>query len=361
MPSLDLDARQLGALNEVLADAFKVSEFDRMLLFHLNKEREEITLADDEVQRVFMVVEAAERQGWTAELVASALSANPGNAALRSFSADLGIGASPSEGIHLERMVNPAHGFIDFATWSQALLEIEGQVCRIELGNEALGTGFIVGDSFVLTNRHVVQDVIADAALAESVVLRFDYKRSRAGVEVHSGTTFQLDAEWLVDERPHSPADTGAGPAATPDPDQLDYALLRVAPDADGKALHNSPVGGSGGTISRGHMKTPIPASSLAPSQPIVIVQHPNGEPLKLAIDTDAVIAVDENRVRYRTNTEPGSSGSPVFDGHLNLVALHHAGDPDYSELHHPEYNQGIPIERVQSSIKERKGLEVLT
>ena len=96
MPSLDLDARQLGALNEVLADAFKVSEFDRMLLFHLNKEREEITLADDEVQRVFMVVEAAERQGWTAELVASALSANPGNAALRSFSADLGIGASPS-------------------------------------------------------------------------------------------------------------------------------------------------------------------------------------------------------------------------------------------------------------------------
>jgi V8-like Glu-specific endopeptidase len=360
MPSLDLDPRQRIALNGVLADAFKVSEFDRMLLFHLNKEREEITLADDEVQRVFMVVEAAERQGWTAELVASALEANPGNAALRSFSADLGIGAAPAEGIHLERMVNPANGFIDFEIWSQSLLEIEGQVCRIELGNDSLGTGFIVGDSFVLTNRHVVQDVIADQALAKSLVLRFDYKRSRAGVEVHAGTPFVLDDDWLADERPHSPADTSAGSTEQPAADQLDYALLRVAADSSGSSIAGSPVGGRDGANPRGYLKVPVPPPTLAPDQPIVIVQHPNGEPLKLAIDTNAIIGVAESRVRYRTNTEPGSSGSPVLDGHLQLVALHHAGDPDYSDLHNAEYNQGIPIELVRNSIKDRTGLEVL-
>jgi len=360
MPSLDLDTRQLSTLNEVLADAFKVSEFDRMLLFHLNKEREEITLADDEVQRVFVVVEAAERQGWTAELVASALAANPGNTALRSFSADLGIGASPPEGIHLERMVDPANGFIDFETWSQSLLEIEGQVCRIELGKDALGTGFIVGDSFVLTNRHVVQDVIADGALAKSILLRFDYKRSRAGVEVHAGTPFRLHTDWLADERPHSPADTAAGSTAQSAPDQLDYALLRVAPDANGSSIGGSPVGGQDGGSPRGYLKVPVSPPALAPDQPIVIVQHPNGEPLKLAIDTNAIIGVTGTRVRYRTNTEPGSSGSPVFDGHLQLVALHHAGDPDYSDLHNAEYNQGIPIELVKASIRDRTGLEVL-
>ena len=361
MPSLDLDQRQLGALNEVLADAFRVSELDRMLLFHLNKEREEITLADDEVQRVFMVVEAAERQGWTAELVAGALAANPGNAGLRLFSADLGIGAAPPEGIHLERMVDPANGFIDFTTWSQSLLEIEGQVCRIELGKDALGTGFIVGDSLVLTNRHVVQDVIADGVLAKSITLRFDYKRSRAGVEVHAGTSFSLDADWLVDERPHSPADTATGSSGQSAPDELDYALLRVSPDTNGLSIAQSPTGGKDGNSPRGHLRVAVPTPAMAPDQPIVIVQHPNGEPLKLAIDTDAIIEVSDTRVRYKTNTEPGSSGSPVFDGHLQLVALHHAGDPDYSDLHRPEFNQGIPIGKVQASIRERTGVEVLT
>ncbi len=257
-------------------------------------------------------------------------------------------------------MVDPANGFIDFETWSQSLLEIEGQVCRIELGKDALGTGFIVGDSFVLTNRHVVQDVIADGTLAKSILLRFDYKRSRAGVEVHAGTPFGLHADWLADERPHSPADTTASSTTQSAPDQLDYALLRVAPDANGSSIGGSPAGGRDGGNPRGYLKAPVPPSALAPDQPIVIVQHPNGEPLKLAIDTNAVIAVTGTRVRYRTNTEPGSSGSPVFDGHLQLVALHHAGDPDYSELHNAEYNQGIPIELVKASIRDRTGLEVL-
>ena len=48
--------------------------------------------------------------------------------------------------------------------------------------------------------------------------------------------------------------------------------------------------------------------------------------PLKLAPDTEAVLSVNANgtRVRYANNTEPGSSGSPVFDINWNLVALHH-------------------------------------
>ena len=41
--------------------------------------------------------------------------------------------------------------------------------------------------------------------------------------------------------------------------------------------------------------------------------QHPEGTPLKLALDTEAVISLNANntRVLYSTNTEPGSSGSP--------------------------------------------------
>lgn len=360
MPSLNLDRTELRAFNDALGDAFRASELDRMLLLEVGKDREEITLAGDAVQRVFEIVDAAERQGWTAELVAGSLAANPGNATLRSFSAKLGIGAAPTEDIRLERVVNPANGFVDFTTWSGTLFDVEGQVCRIELGNNPLGTGFLVGDSFVLTNRHVVQNVIADESLATSLRLRFDYKRSRAGVEVHAGTTFDLDSDWLVDERPHSPVDTVIGSPEQPAPDALDYALLRVAPNAAGETVANSPVGGKEGARPRGYLAVPVPPATVVAKQPIVIVQHPSGQPLKLAIDTEAVTEVTNNRLRYRTNTEPGSSGSPVFDGRLQLIALHHAGDPDYSELHNAEYNQGIPIEMVQASIKERVGLEIL-
>jgi V8-like Glu-specific endopeptidase len=82
-----------------------------------------------------------------------------------------------------------------------------------------------------------------------------------------------------------------------------------------------------------------------------MIAQHPDGKPLKLAIDTESVIGVNTNRtrVRYATNTEAGSSGSPVFDLDWNLVALHHLGDPAYD--HPATYNQGVPIDKIRDRL----------
>ena len=76
-----------------------------------------------------------------------------------------------------------------------------------------------------------------------------------------------------------------------------------------------------------------------------------DGKPLKLAVDTESVIEMNaiQNRVRYATNTEAGSSGSPVFDLDWNLVALHHFGDPAYD--HPPAYNQGVPIDKIRDRI----------
>jgi V8-like Glu-specific endopeptidase len=84
-------------------------------------------------------------------------------------------------------------------------------------------------------------------------------------------------------------------------------------------------------------------------------VQHPKAEPLKLAFDTDAIIGINENgtTVKYKTNTQPGSSGSPCFDINWNLVALHHSGDPD---RRNPTYNAGTPFSAICSRL-ERQGL----
>jgi V8-like Glu-specific endopeptidase len=88
-------------------------------------------------------------------------------------------------------------------------------------------------------------------------------------------------------------------------------------------------------------------------------VQHPNAYPLKLAFDTDAIIGVNENgtTVKYKTNTEGGSSGSPCFDINWNLVALHHSGDPDSIN---PTFNAGTPFSAICSRLEKQGLLEDL-
>jgi V8-like Glu-specific endopeptidase len=73
-----------------------------------------------------------------------------------------------------------------------------------------------------------------------------------------------------------------------------------------------------------------------------------------LGMDMDSILGENDNgtRLRYRTNTEHGSSGSPCFDCDWNLVALHHYGDPAYHK--NPEFNQGIPIRAIRQLLESR-------
>ena len=70
-------------------------------------------------------------------------------------------------------------------------------------------------------------------------------------------------------------------------------------------------------------------------------------------LDTKAVLKTPELgalRIRYATNTEGGSSGSPVFTLEWGLAALHHYGDPVYA---HPKWNQGVPIDLIRARIEQ--------
>jgi V8-like Glu-specific endopeptidase len=91
-------------------------------------------------------------------------------------------------------------------------------------------------------------------------------------------------------------------------------------------------------------------------------VQHPAAEPMQLAIDTQAIIKLNGNatRVQYRTNTLAGSSGSPCFNKDWELVALHHSGDPQFSSLHHAEFNEGIPLAAIATLLASRNLQHVL-
>jgi hypothetical protein len=184
--------------------------------------------------------------------------------------------------------------------------------------------------------------VIAGKVAPSDVTLRFDYKRLAAGGVVLPGTEIALAKDWLVDQSPPSPLDVGKGDAGA---NELDYALVRVegAPGAKPLGKDAEPTAPARRWI------VPAASASFEPGAPLFIVQHPKASPIQLALDTDAILSLNGNgtRVRYRTNTEPGSSGSPCFDQSWALVALHHAGDPDYTPGHAAAYNEGIPFARI--------------
>jgi hypothetical protein len=238
-------------------------------------------------------------------------------------------------------------------------------VCRIEYpAGKARGTGFLVGPDRVLTNFHVMEPIKAGEYTARKVVLRFDYLVDRDGVTVHAGTRHELapgnDTEWLIDSSPASPLDRQANPATDPAPDQLDYALLRLARPAG-----QEPVGGTTNDPNaplRGRIEVPEQKYAFPPASGVYIVQRPDGLPMQVALDTEGVLGRNGNgtRVRYTTTTEPGSSGSPCFSPDWELIALHHSGDPQYASIGSGAYNQGIPITAIRALLTERNLVSAL-
>lgn len=95
----------------------------------------------------------------------------------------------------------------------------------------------------------------------------------------------------------------------------------------------------------------------------VFIIGYPGGRELALSLQDNKLVSHEGPpngkpliegvvRVHYRTPTEKGSSGSPVFDadGEWQVVALHHAGPPagaNYADA----VNEGISIDSIKQAI----------
>jgi hypothetical protein len=239
-----------------------------------------------------------------------------------------------------ERNIRPNLAQLDLHIWLEKLACIERRVCRVERNGNAAGTGFLVGPSVVLTNWHVVRGAGCDSKV-DGITCRFDYYRLSDNTR-QMGISIDVAPDGCLSHRPCSNAETTEDPdTPEPTPDELDYALLSLS----------NPIGSAeAGGHPRGWITLPENPATLAVGAPLLIVQHPDGAPLKLALDTDAVIGFNagKTRLRYSTNTEPGSSGSPCFDMEWRLAALHHYGDPAWQ---HPKFNQGVPAHLIRQKI----------
>lgn len=240
----------------------------------------------------------------------------------------------------LQRNVRPHLHKLDLMVWVEKLLRIRNRVCRIEIASRAAGTGFLVGPDAMLTNWHVVEKA-AEAGKLGDLRCRFDYLVREDGSR-QPGVVLPLAESGLVCHSPYSPAELTDHPAdPPPTPGELDFALLRLTEAAGAHEVEGVP---------RRWIVLPQAQVALAANDPLLIVQHPDGAPMKLAMDTQAVIGPNANgtRLLYHTNTDNGSSGAPGFSMDWEPVVLHHFGDPAWQA---PKFNQGVPLDLIRSRI----------
>jgi hypothetical protein len=198
--------------------------------------------------------------------------------------------------------------------WLKNGLQRADAVAMIRQGDgRGVGTGFLVrggdlnpswGDErLLLTNAHVVSDDPADQALpGETAFATFEARDAATGRRREHRVSSIV---W------HSSRS------------RLDASLLRLEPPVD---LPACPIAKN------------LPAVGSDENQRVYIIGHPEGRELAFSLQDNRLLDHEgpprgkpllRERVllHYRAPTEPGSSGSPVFEqSNWNIIGLHHAG-----------------------------------
>ncbi|WP_420749363.1 trypsin-like serine peptidase [Rhodococcus sp. O3] len=108
----------------------------------------------------------------------------------------------------------------------------------------------------------------------------------------------------------------------------------------------------------------PLPVAArlpaLEPRPPrAYLIGHPRGlQQPQFSLQDNIVLDYDDTRVHYRSPTEGGSSGSPVFDDQWRLIGLHHAGGVDIPRLNHKggtySANEAITVGALRAALAHR-------
>lgn len=335
-----LDGRQKRALHAALLSAFpRADALARMVEFQLDTKVAIVAGEGPLADVVFRLMEWAEAEGRTDALVNGAREENPHNLqlmaferlvleardqhpqdpTLRVFAEQVQLAPALPADTDLEKRVFRA-GFSNIAQWRARLGAVELAVCRIEFPAwQALGTGFLVGPDLVMTNCHVVQHLIDARDESPLLVARFDYKVSADGSRLREGEAFTPARPWL---------------AASSPVEALDFAVLRLAQSAG-----VLPAGGTPSAPPRGWL---TPAwRDLEQDETLFVIQHPQGDALKLASGrfTERL----PTRLHYRVDTDAGSSGSPCFTAQWDLVGLHRGSAEGRA-------NQGVPFDAIAAA-----------
>jgi V8-like Glu-specific endopeptidase len=209
--------------------------------------------------------------------------------------------------------------------------------CVIDSAGARLGTGFLMAGAdcgvneplVFVTNAHVISDTWQGAIPAAQAKVTFEIESVAARQPVpHSVKQIVFTSE---------PGDLGEQCSAL---DKLDVTIVSLT------TLPQNVLG------LKPAANVPLPS----PKTKAFVVGHPSSGPLQFALHDSVLLDVCDNErlMHYRTPTDPGSSGSPVFNWRWEVVGLHHAGSPRTPRLHgHGEYeaNEAITLRAIRRKL----------
>jgi len=205
----------------------------------------------------------------------------------------------PGDGLALERILRKSD-LVDISYLELGLLAAR-PVCRIQIVNplgrpEGYGTGFLVAPNLLLTNNHVLDT----AELARKSFAEFEFEQDINGRRKTSKS---------FDLRPDEVFIT--------DPD-MDFTLVSVDPvSTEGTELAD-----------HGLLRLVEVTGKIRIGECVSIIQHPEGGLKQCCLRENEVVDLFDNWLHYLTDTQPGASGSPVFNDQWLVVGLHHSGVP---------------------------------
>jgi hypothetical protein len=327
--------------------------------------RDEIALIGGKKTVFTAALQLAEGQGWLEALIRAGLKAAPMAAPLARVAVALDLapllppqtvphGVASGQG-GLEEIIRKRRPPVLMSLFTERLTLLSRAVCWIglpELGREdaQFGSGFLVGPDLVLTNHHVIGRVLRGEVAEGDVRCRFDHLDAEAG-----GVALGLAAGWHLDSALPAPGDGVAGGRA-PEPDELDYALIRLE-----RPVGTEEAGGG----PRGWLRLSAEPPPLVTEDLIFVVQQPakvmdlQDGAQRIALGLVLGFSPDGLRVRHDAGTTAGSSGAPALTADLQPAALHHASQPlrDASGVRvapRPAYNQAVPLRPILRRMRER-------
>ena len=302
-----LNRSEIERAAAALLDAYRsLNPLQTLLEFRFSRSLSAITAQESLRTKVLELLARANAEGWVADLLFGAYEGNPGNRKLAELVRDLDLVTPPSDVADRLARSRPD---VDSQELATRLAKLQGQVCRIEpsgLNGGPYATGFLVGPDVVLTVASALAAVINGSLTPDGVRVRFDYVR-RDDHTGETGTTYSLHSSgWLVDRADH-----------------LDFACVRLA----GMPGHQ-PIGGERAlpdASPRSWIQLPEQPSPIEIGAPIVLIQYPFTEPLKVTLHDRGVVrlAAEGRELLHRAGTSPGAPGAPIFDAGLQLIAIH--------------------------------------
>jgi endonuclease G, mitochondrial len=168
------------------------------------------------------------------------------------------------------------------------------------LGGVEHGSGFLVSPDALITNNHV----LPDASRAYATEVEFELHDANGNVSEIRRCVLAPERFWFTDPK-------------------LDFTLVALSETPDAVSctadLGWHPMIGQQGKIRIGDA--------------VNIIQHPGGRPKSVVLHNSNLLHLENESdlapfLWYSSDTEPGSSGAPVFNKHWEVIGVHHRSVP---------------------------------